>query len=90
MGLHVHAAHIVNLFSDYFLNLIGGPNLFFLFSPSVACQMINNIPPIIVIQSNCHQPDLFMSCSLLAVTDIDGTIKATENIKLIGQFSSNG
>ena len=52
--------------------------------------MINNIPPIIVIQSNCHQPDLFMSWSLLAATDNDGTIKATENIKLIGPFSSNG
>ena len=64
--------------------------MFFLFSPSVACQIINNIPPIIVIQSNCHQPDLFMSCSLLAATDIEGTIKATENIKLIGPFSSNG
>ena len=52
--------------------------------------MINNIPPIIVNQSNCHQPDLFMSCSLLAVTEIDGIINATENIKLIGPSSSNG
>ena len=72
----------------YFLILIGGPNLFFLFSPSVACQIIINIPPIIVNQSNCHQPDLSKSCSLLAATEIEGNIKATEKIKFIGPFTS--
>ena len=56
--------------------------------PSVACQIIINIPPIIVNQSNCHQPDLSKSCSLLAATEIEGKIKATEKIKFIGPFTS--
>ena len=56
--------------------------------PSVACQIIINIPPIIVNQSNCHQPDSFKSCSLLVATEIEGKIKATEKIKFIGLFNS--
>ena len=63
---------------------MGGPYLFFLFSPSVAFQIIINNIPIIVSSINCHQPYLLISCSLLVVTAIPGKIRATVNNKFIG------
>ena len=66
------------------LILMGEPYLFFLFSPSVAHQIIINNIPIIVSSINCHQPDLLISCSLLVVTAIEGRRIPTENIKFIG------
>ena len=68
--LHVRTAHIIDLFGDYFLNLIGGPNLFFLFSPSVALI----VPSLSVAARRLHDINKSGWWQLLWITLIGGIL----------------
>jgi len=70
-------------------NLIGLPNLFFLFEPNEDHQKIKINPTIGITLNKKYQPDLLLSWSLLAETASEGKITKSWYIEFTGPQASN-